>query len=252
MKRGDYMKIIKRNAAKCNKCGDIIESTHRHDFKWCSCRTVAVDGGLEYIKRCFKSEGDYTDLSETIYDDIKKIYCIQGLTSSGKTTITERVSKELNIPVLISHTTRPIREGIEENGKTYHFVDNNFFNENEFLEQRLYHTEYGVWKYGLHISELQNKPYSLFIVDRQGYEELQDKLGEDKLVSIFIEVSEKELKRRNKLRGDCPKEFSRRLKSDIEEFKGHISDYIVYNNNLEDAVKKVKEIIIGEMSELEI
>lgn len=246
------MKIIKRNAAKCNKCGDIIESTHRHDFKWCSCRTVAVDGGLEYIKRCFKSEGDYTDLSETIYDDIKKIYCIQGLTSSGKTTITERVSKELNIPVLISHTTRPIREGIEENGKTYHFVDNNFFNENEFLEQRHYNTEYGVWKYGLHISELQNKPYSLFIVDRQGYEELQDKLGEDKLVSIFIEVSEEELKRRNKLRGDCPKEFSRRLKSDIEEFKGHISDYIVYNYNLEDTVKKVKEIIIGEMSELEI
>lgn len=246
------MKIIKRNAAKCNKCGDIIESTHRHDFKWCSCRTVAVDGGLEYIKRCFKSEGDYTDLSETIYDDIKKIYCIQGLTSSGKTTITERVSKELNIPVLISHTTRPIREGIEENGKTYHFVDNNFFNENEFLEQRHYNTEYGVWKYGLHISELENKPYSLFIVDRQGYEELQDKLGEDKLVSIFIEVSEEELKRRNKLRGDCPKEFSRRLKSDIEEFKGYISDYIVYNNNLEDAVKKVKEIIIDEMSELEI
>lgn len=246
------MKIIKKNAAKCNKCGDIIESTHRHDFKWCSCRTVAVDGGLEYIKRCFKSEGDYTDLSETIYDDIKKIYCIQGLTSSGKTTITERVSKELNIPVLISHTTRPIREGIEENGKTYHFVDNNFFNENEFLEQRHYNTEYGVWKYGLHISELQNKPYSLFIVDRQGYEELQDKLGEDKLVSIFIEVSEEELKRRNKLRGDCPKEFSRRLKSDIEEFKGHISDYIVYNDNLEDTVKKVKEIIIGEMSELEI
>lgn len=246
------MKIIKRNAAKCNKCGDIIESTHRHDFKWCSCRTVAVDGGLEYIKRCFKLEGDYTDLSETIYDDIKKIYCIQGLTSSGKTTITERVSKELNIPVLISHTTRPIREGIEENGKTYHFVDNDFFNENEFLEQRHYNTEYGVWKYGLHISELENKPYSLFIVDRQGYEELQDKLGEDKLVSIFIEVSEEELKRRNKLRGDCPKEFSRRLKSDIEEFKGHISDYIVYNDNLEDTVKKVKEIIIGEMSELEI
>ena len=39
---------------------------------------------------------------------------------------------------------------------------------------------------------------------------------------------------------------------DIEEFKGYISDYIVYNDNLEDAVKKVKEIIIDEMSELEI
>ena len=183
---------------------------------------------------------------------LKKIVAIQGLTSSGKDSIVNRVSKELNIPVLVSHTTRPIREGIEENGKTYHFVDNDFFNENEFLEQRHYNTEYGVWKYGLHISELENKPYSLFIVDRQGYKELQNKLGEDKLVSIFIEVSEEELKRRNKLRGDCPKEFSRRLKSDIEEFKGHISDYIVYNDNLEDAIKKVKEIIIDEMSEMEI
>ena len=246
------MKIIKRNAIKCNKCGDIIESTHRHDLKWCSCKTVAVDGGLEYIKRCSKSEGDYIELSETIYDDIKHIYCIQGFTSSGKDSITNRVSKELNIPILISHTTRPIRDGIEENGKTYHFVDDKFFNENEFLEQRHYNTEYGVWKYGLHISELENKPYSLFIVDRQGYEELQSQLGEDKLISIFIEVPEEELKRRNKLRGDCSKEFSRRLKSDIEEFKGHISDYIVYNDNLEDAIKKVKEIIIDEMSEMEI
>ena len=246
------MKIIKRNAVKCNRCGDIIESTHRHDFKWCSCQTVAVDGGLEYIKRCSKSEGDYIELSETIYDDIKKIYCIQGLTSSGKTTITERVSKELNIPMLISHTTRPIREEIEENGKTYHFVDDKFFNENEFLEQRHYNTEYGVWKYGLHISELENKPYSLFIVDRQGYEELQTQLGEDKLVSIFIEVSEEELRERNELRGDCKKEFERRLEDDKKRFDGYLSDYVVYNNDLENAIEKVKEIIIDEMSEMEI
>ena len=187
------------------------------------------------------------------YDEIYKDFVDEViLVDDNSQDNTKLVSKELNIPILVSHTTRPIREGIEENGKTYHFVDNDFFNENEFLEQRHYNTEYGVWKYGLHISELENKPYSLFIVDRQGYKELQNKLGEDKLVSIFIEVSEEELKRRNKLRGDCPKEFSRRLKSDIEEFKGYISDYIVYNDNLEDAVKKVKEIIIDEMSELEI
>lgn len=182
---------------------------------------------------------------------LKKIFAIQGFTSSGKDTIAKRISKELNIPILVSHTTRPPRNG-EINGVSYHFVNDNFFNENEFLEERLYNTEYGVWKYGLHQSELEDKPYSLFIVDRQGYEKLQEKLGEDKLISIFIEVSEEELKRRNKLRGDCPKEFSRRLKSDIEEFRGHISDYIVCNDNLENAVKKVKEIIIDEMSELEI
>ena len=56
---------IKRNAIKCNHCGDVIESTHTHDFKWCSCETVAVDGGKSYCKRCFKNHpDDFEDLSE--------------------------------------------------------------------------------------------------------------------------------------------------------------------------------------------
>jgi len=50
------MTQIVRNRIKCRSCGDIIESTHRHDFKWCSCRKVAVDGGLDYPKRLFPSE----------------------------------------------------------------------------------------------------------------------------------------------------------------------------------------------------
>ena len=31
---------IKTNKIKCKKCGDIIESTSVHDFKWCSCETI--------------------------------------------------------------------------------------------------------------------------------------------------------------------------------------------------------------------
>ena len=34
---------------RCNNCGDEIESKSTHDFKWCKCRSVAVDGGLEYL-----------------------------------------------------------------------------------------------------------------------------------------------------------------------------------------------------------
>ena len=40
------MRKILKNAVRCNCCGDIIESTHRHDFKTCSCGRVSVDGGL--------------------------------------------------------------------------------------------------------------------------------------------------------------------------------------------------------------
>ena len=35
---------------RCNKCGDIIESKHRHDMVWCGCGAVAIDGGKDYIK----------------------------------------------------------------------------------------------------------------------------------------------------------------------------------------------------------
>lgn len=32
---------------KCKKCEEVIESKHRRDFKWCECKSVAVDGGDE-------------------------------------------------------------------------------------------------------------------------------------------------------------------------------------------------------------
>lgn len=43
--------MIIKNAARCKKCGDIIESKDRHDFRSCKCGAIAVDGGHEYIRR---------------------------------------------------------------------------------------------------------------------------------------------------------------------------------------------------------
>ena len=40
-----------RNAIQCIICDDVIESKHRHDFKWCSCGSCAVDGGKDYMRR---------------------------------------------------------------------------------------------------------------------------------------------------------------------------------------------------------
>lgn len=49
------------NKAQCRLCGDIIESTHRHDIKSCSCGEITVDGGKDYIRR-----GWYTDRNNII------------------------------------------------------------------------------------------------------------------------------------------------------------------------------------------
>lgn len=55
--------IILKNAIRCNKCKDVIESKHRHDFVTCSCGACANDGGKDYMRRIGNPE-DYTDVSE--------------------------------------------------------------------------------------------------------------------------------------------------------------------------------------------
>lgn len=57
------MQKIRKNCIRCTKCNDIIESKHRHDFKFCTCGAVAVDGGHDYLRRCGKIE-DFEELSE--------------------------------------------------------------------------------------------------------------------------------------------------------------------------------------------
>ena len=57
------MEIIK-NVIKCKKCGDEIESKTVHDFRFCKCVSVAVDGGHDYLRRCGNRE-DWEEMSVT-------------------------------------------------------------------------------------------------------------------------------------------------------------------------------------------
>lgn len=57
-------KKIKRNAARCKICGDVVESTYRHDFVTCSCGNVSVDGGHDYLRRSIKDIDAYEEVSD--------------------------------------------------------------------------------------------------------------------------------------------------------------------------------------------
>lgn len=63
---------ILKNKAKCLKCGDIIESKHRHDFVFCKCGDLAVDGGKDYLRRLFENKEDWEDLSEVVDEPLSK------------------------------------------------------------------------------------------------------------------------------------------------------------------------------------
>jgi len=66
---------MKINAIKCPQCSEIIYSRARHDMQWCSCGDVAIDGGFEYRKICFKDktpeslEIDLNVTKQMLYDD---------------------------------------------------------------------------------------------------------------------------------------------------------------------------------------
>ena len=60
------MTQIIKNAIQCKLCGEVIESKHVHDFVQCKCGACAVDGGHEYLRRCFRDKDCYIDLSKSI------------------------------------------------------------------------------------------------------------------------------------------------------------------------------------------
>ena len=55
-----------RHAIYCKKCKETIESKHVHDFKFCSCRAVGIDGGISAGNRIL---GDLSDMEN------RSMYC---------------------------------------------------------------------------------------------------------------------------------------------------------------------------------
>ncbi len=53
---------IKVNKAQCLQCLEVIESKHRHDYVACKCGGLAVDGGVDYLKRSY-GPSKYKELS---------------------------------------------------------------------------------------------------------------------------------------------------------------------------------------------
>ena len=52
-----------RHAIYCKKCKETIESKHVHDFKYCSCQAVGIDGGISAGNRILGNLSDMEDRS---------------------------------------------------------------------------------------------------------------------------------------------------------------------------------------------
>ena len=75
-----------------------------------------------------------------------------GKSATGKDTIYQQICEAMRgrLTQAVSYTTRPIRDN-EKNGREYFFVTTDEYEslkrENKIIEERAYHTIYGIWRY---------------------------------------------------------------------------------------------------------
>lgn len=180
---------------------------------------------------------------------IKKLYVVVGEMGSGKTTIVEKASKELNIPIVKTTTTRPKRDN--EDDEAYNFVSDEYFEEGKakFIEIKSYDTIYGKWYYGLEYSSLQriDSKEAIVILTPKGYKDLVKNIENKIDIELFyVYVPTRDRISRIKARGDMSEEIMRRIKTDKEDFKDILDlEPKVIDNSLllEDSIELLKKHI---------
>ncbi len=176
---------------------------------------------------------------------------ISAPSGAGKTTLITRLVKEVRgLEFSISTTTRSSRRG-EVDGKSYYFISKDEFrkkiNESAFVEWAMVHGNY----YGTSKKEIDritsdgNIP--IFDVDVQGSHSLRDKL-DNAVFILIVPPSIAELEKRLRLRNtDSESVIQLRLRNAVGELKHYDNfDYIVVNDDLEQALDDLKSIIIAE------
>ena len=136
------------------------------------------------------------------------ILIITGPSGVGKNTIIDALSRKIKFNFSVSHTTRPKRVS-EVNGKDYHFISNNEFQNmiknNELVE----YEEYGGYIYGTSRLELQKNGLVILDLEVNGATKLLE--SNSKFIGLFIDIDDKELVNRLKNRGHNSEFIAKRM-----------------------------------------
>lgn len=173
---------------------------------------------------------------------------IIGESASGKTTLQDALinDSESDFKKVVTYTTRPMRKG-EVNGKDYHFVSEDKFQ--QLIEDGFFveHANYRNWSYGTAKKDCINAKDNVAILTPAGLRALK-RIGAD-VKSVYLYVD-----RRSRLisiltRGDDIDEAYRRNLSDVGQFDevAEEVDYVIDNSffhmNKEQVLKCLKEIL---------
>ncbi len=180
------------------------------------------------------------------------LFVLSSPSGAGKTSIARYIlDKDKNIKLSVSLTTRKKRKN-EKAGIDYDFISKDVFEKkiknNFFLEwATVFGNYYGTSREKVQ-KTLQDGNDVLFDIDWQGTQQLTDNKDFD-LVTIFILPPSKTVleKRLNNRAQDSKIEVIKRMSQASDEISHYMEyNYIVINNNLEEASNQVLSILKAE------
>lgn len=168
---------------------------------------------------------------------------ICGLSGVGKTTIAKALSIILDIPLIVTCTTRPMRPG-EVHGVDYYFMDDAEFDEQDLIGVEEFNVANGQkWRYGIKKIDVEFEDNCIAVVTPTGINDI--KRRNFNIVTFQIYVNEDIRLRRINERNDNQgkNEVKRRTADDSNIFKCFNSDYYISNEKDNDAQKPILDII---------
>jgi guanylate kinase len=179
------------------------------------------------------------------------VYIISAPSGSGKSTLVNELMRLVpNLDFSISYTTREPR-GSEVNGKQYHFIPRNEFDEmirtDEFLEHaEVFGNCYGTARRFLREAE-QSGHDLLLDIDVQGARQIKKKLPD--AISIFVlppdrTTLEWRLRHRSEDKADVIERRLVKAGAEIENYTSY--DYILINDKLVESIEILQAIVLSE------
>jgi guanylate kinase len=185
------------------------------------------------------------------------LFVVSAPSGAGKTSLLKKLISELDgVQTSISHTTRAKRAA-EVDGVDYHFVEPEAFK--LLVEQEAFYEHAEVFgnHYGTSKSSIANQREQgidvILEIDWQGARQIKQQLPES--LSIFIlPPSKQELESRLQGRGQDDEAIIKgRMDAAISEMSHYNEyDYVVINDDFEQAVFEIKAIIVAERQKLAI